>query len=113
MTYCEACQGAGLVPWVSKDNPKPNADISVKDMHYAVCLCEVGRTFRVATNNGRKVAPLWRVWCAREQVDPSRVFMLEDVYSAEELAAWGFQKATPLQVDREAALQAAGKKVKR
>lgn len=78
----------------------------------AVCLCDAGQEYRRATNEGRRTVPLWRVWCAVHQVDPSRVFLLEDVYSGAELEAAGLRKA-PVSLSREAALLAAGRKVKR
>ncbi len=78
---------------------------------YAVCLCEAGQVYRRATNEGRDTVPLWRVWCAVHQVDPSRVFLLEQVYSAEELASVGLGASTD-PVSREAALLAKGGRVR-
>lgn len=107
---CHECH-EGLIPMVPHDFAQPLEQATFADFIFAVCLCDKGRTMRNATNNKHSVAPLWRVWCAKYQVDPSRVVMVEDVCTAKELAAAGFQKAAP--IDREAALQAAGKKSKR
>lgn len=96
---CQACEGRGLLvqEWTNAD---PD---------FAICLCETGRVWRQASNNGHATVPLWRVWCARWQVDPGRMYLLEDVYSASELAAVGLAVTAPT-VNREAALLAAGKK---
>lgn len=105
---CATCQDTGFYPFVDAENTAPAEAITVADLHFAVCLCEVGQSLRRGENNGRRTVSLWRVWCAREQVDPSRVFLLEEVFSAEELAAAGLRRvAAPL--SREAALLAAGR----
>lgn len=108
---CEACDGIGLVPYLPMDFPKPDAEAVFADLHFAVCLCSAGQAFRVDKNERHSVAPMWRVWCAREQVDPSRVAMLEDVFDTEELQAAGFIKP-PAEFNREAAMLAAGKRKK-
>lgn len=79
---------------------------------FGVCLCDAGQAMRRTENEGRAVTPLWRVWCALHQVDPSRVSMLEDVFTADELTAVGLRKA-PANISREAALLAAGRKAKK
>ena len=96
---CTTCEDKGLVavPWT--DAPDD----------YAVCLCPIGRGLRTTKNYKSAVAPLWEVWAAREQVDPSRVRMLETLLSEDELKARGFSLGVPSRVDREAALLAAGK----
>lgn len=109
---CPICDGTGLYPFVDAENPKPNAAIVAADLYFAVCLCEAGQSFRAADNNGRRTAPLWQLWCAHHRVDPSRVFLLEEVLSAVELTALGFRRA-PTSISRESALLAAGRKVKR
>lgn len=106
---CLACDDRGLVPFVDRDNPKPNAAITVADLFFAVCLCAVGRTYRRRENEGRKVPPLSLVWCAREQVSPERICMIEDAYSADELKAAGLSVKPP-SLSREAALLARGRK---
>jgi hypothetical protein len=76
---------------------------------FAVCLCEMGLRLRVDRNHtAASVAPLWRVWCAREQVDPSRMFLIEEVLTPSELRERGVREE-PTVMDREAALLAAGK----
>lgn len=80
---------------------------------FAVCLCRVGQTLRRSSNEGHLVAPLWHVWCAREQVDASRVVPLEDVLTVEELEARGL-RVQPGQIpSREASLLAAGRAQKK
>ena len=111
MIHCEACEGAGLIAFLPHDSPKSEADAGKDDLHFAVCLCAVGQAFRLDTNEGRRVAPQWRLWCAREKVDPSRVAMVEDVYDKADLEAAGLVSAAPTP-DRHAALLAAGKKRK-
>jgi hypothetical protein len=59
---------------------------------YGLCLCSSGEEMRRTSNHGHPVTPLWRVWCAREQVDPRLVRPIEDVLTPEELAALGFRE---------------------
>lgn len=80
---------------------------------FAVCLCPAGEAWRVAMNHGTPTVPRWRVWCAQWQVDPARVFMVEDVWTAEELAAVGLGVEPVAPITREAALLAASKRAKR
>jgi hypothetical protein len=99
---CPTCADKGLLrlPW--DDDAEPGI---------GVCLCAAGLAMRVNRNRGREVLPLWRVWCAREQVDPARVYLLEDVLSAEELAEEGLTvQPKGAGQDREAALLAAARK---
>lgn len=95
---CSVCHDKGIVslPWT--DAPDD----------YAVCLCSIGRAMRSTKNYKATVMPLWKVWCAREQVHPSRMSMIEDWLPDEELAAHGWLTQAPA-VDREAALLAASK----
>jgi hypothetical protein len=81
-------------------------------LEIAVCLCPSGQVYRQATNNGRVVEALWQVWCAVHQVEPGRVYLMEQVWSAEELAAAGLRPAAA-PANRAAALLAAGQKGKR
>ncbi len=97
---CQVCGGLGMLiqPWTDAD---PD---------YAICLCPASMWYRSDENAGRKTGYYgWQVWCAREQVDPARVFKLEDIYSAKELAAVGLS-VRPVNFSREAALLAAGKR---
>jgi hypothetical protein len=96
---CETCDGLGMLIQEWTDAPHD----------FAVCLCQAGQAFRVAENRGRRTVPHWRVWCSRWQVDPSRVFLLEEVYSRDELAAAGLT-AQPTAISREASLLAAGRR---
>lgn len=79
---------------------------------FGVCLCLEGLRMRVDRNNGNAVAPLWMLWCAREQVDPSRIFLLEEVLTPAELADKGLAKQAEIET-REAALLRIGKRSKR
>ncbi len=64
---------------------------------YGICLCPMGERMRARhTWRGRQAdIPVWRVWCAREQVDPALVRPIEDVLGGEELAARGFHELAP------------------
>jgi hypothetical protein len=73
---CDICAGKGLVTLNWADAPP----------EYAVCLCQQGLAMRV-TRDGSFA--LWEVWAAREGVDPSRVWRLEDVLTPEELRERG------------------------
>lgn len=95
---CPVCAGKGLVRLNWADAAE----------EYAVCLCDVGQALRSTQNYQAIVVPLWQVWAAREHVDPSRIVMLEDVLTVEELAERGFRVA-PDADTREAALLAAGR----
>lgn len=97
---CDHCVN-GLRPMEWTD-ARPGDPVDV-----AVCLCEAGQVYRRAENEGHKTVPLWRVWCAAHQVDPSRVFMLEDIYTADELRAVGLLPAVVEAKTREAAILAA------
>lgn len=111
---CRQCDGQGLYPFVDLKNPKPDTAVDAGDLYFAVCLCEAGQAFRKAENEGVRTAPLWAVWCARNHVDLSRLFLIEDVLTVEELAAAGLRMpsaSTP--PSREAALLAAGRRPKR
>lgn len=99
---CDHCVN-GLRPLEWTD-ARPGDPIDV-----AVCLCDAGQAYRRAENEGHATVPLWRVWCAVHQVDPSRVFMLEQIYSRDELAAVGLV-ASAAPASREAALLARGKR---
>lgn len=103
---CDLCTD-GFVPFVPKDHLKPVADTTAADLYFAVCLCPTGQVWRNRENNGRKVAPLWAVWCARNQVDYRRVVMLESVYTASELAEAGL--GHPEEQNRATALLARGR----
>lgn len=104
---CVACDDVGIVPFVAADNPKPDADIDADDLLFAICLCDAGARLRRERNDHQKVAPLWRVWCAREGVDPSRVCLIESVYDTDTLRTAGLSVLRPMP-DRRAALLAEG-----
>lgn len=81
---CSTCSDKGIVKVNWSDVP----------CDYAVCLCPAGESMRSTVNNSRHVSPRWRVWAAREQVNPETVWMLEDVCTPEELAERGFRELT-------------------
>lgn len=95
---CQVCQDKGIVTVNWADAPH----------EYAVCLCATGQALRSTSNFTSRVTPLWVVWAAREGVNPSAVWMIEDVLTGEELTALGLFIA-PVSLDREAALLAAGR----
>jgi hypothetical protein len=98
------CGGKGIVVLNWSDAPHD----------YAVCLCETGERYRMDRNHGRRVTPQWAIWCAREGIAPSRMYLLEEALTAEELAEAGFgnlDRQTPR--SREAALLEAGKRSSR
>jgi hypothetical protein len=100
---CPTCADKGLLrlPW--DDDAEPGI---------GVCLCPAAAWYRSNKNAGKTVSVYgWQVWCAREQVDPARVYLLEDVLSAEELAEEGLTvQPKGAGQDREAALLAAARK---
>lgn len=98
---CTTCNGKGLAV--------ANWDGSPPD--YAVCLCPMGVQMRTDVNGGKQTGfALWQVWAYTNQVDPSRIFLLEEVLTPAELAARGLVAAQQQGGhSREAALLAAGK----
>lgn len=98
MKACHVCGDHGIVRANWSDAPDD----------FVLCLCPVGLQWRSLSNDS---TPLYMVWCARNAVPPSRLFLLEEVLTPAELAERGFQwPATPTAVAREAALMAAGKR---
>lgn len=95
---CQHCGDKGLVT-LNWSNTSPD---------YGLCLCSVGLQLRREDNAGKPCVPLWRVWCAREQVDPARVLRLEDVLLEDELRERGWLLGAPPEA-REAALLSASK----
>lgn len=91
---CRECE-AGVVPFVWESNSKPDDAIGAEDLCFAMCLCEDGQKMRAYRNgmDERSDFALWQLWAAREQVDPARVFRLEDVFPADVLARAGFNRA--------------------
>lgn len=99
---CMTCGDKGIVRLNWEDAPED----------FAICLCDAARWYRSDENAGRHTGVYgWQVWCAREQIDPSRMFLLEEVLTAEELRAAGLTKSNTvdLEVSREAFLLAQGK----
>lgn len=99
---CHSCGDKGMirVPWT---------DDKAED-DFAICLCDVGQDMRNTRNAGKETGyALWQVWCAQNQVQPSRIYLMEEILTPAELAERGFGPASAVPVDREAALLAAGK----
>jgi hypothetical protein len=98
---CDVCSDRGIliVDWPAEGEPQ-----------YALCLCPAAAWYRRNTNAGKTVAYGWQVWCAVNQVAPERVARLEELYSAEELAAVGLGETGVLPADREAVLLKAARK---
>lgn len=99
---CSTCDDKGIIRVTWNDAPDD----------YAVCLCPIGQAMRSESNAGKLTGyALWQVWAFREQVDPSRVFFLEEVLTPTELAAKGFQKPVETtHATREAALLAGSRR---
>ncbi len=99
MTDCSSCAGKGLIRLNWADAPD----------EYALCLCAAGQAWREDANNGKPTNSLWHLWCAIEGVDQDRVWCIEDVLTADELAQRGFGKAVAAAESREVALLKAAK----
>lgn len=69
---CPLCHGKGIVR-VRYEDGSPD--------EFGVCRCDVGQRLRLAkTAVGKKAShALWHVWATREQVQPSRVAMVEEL----------------------------------
>ena len=78
---CPSCNGHGLFKVCYHEGDPTD---------YALCLCKAGEAMRCARNNGKPVTPQWQVWAHRQGIDPARVAPMEDLLTAEELAARGF-----------------------
>lgn len=96
---CQSCADVGMirVPWSNAPDD------------FAICLCDAGREMRNETNVKDTGYALWQVWAAKEQVDPSRVYCLEEILTPQEITERGFTMQ-PVQATREAALLAAGRR---
>jgi hypothetical protein len=71
MSGCGLCGDKGIVR-VRYESGEPD--------DFAVCRCAVGIRMRTTQNAGRETGyALWEVWASREQVDPERIFLIEDV----------------------------------
>ena len=95
---CHHCGGYGIAiqEWTDAD---PD---------FAICVCPASLWFRARAG---EQAYGWQVWCSVHQVEPSRVFKLEELYTPQELATAGL--VMPKQdMSREAALLAAGRRRK-
>jgi hypothetical protein len=99
---CATCRDVGIV--------KLNF---LEGDEYGICLCPMGERMRGAVNNGHAAAPLWQVWCAREQVDPALVHPIEDVLTVQELADRGFTELTAASATDAIAAAARNRKAKR
>lgn len=96
---CSSCQDKGIIRLNWADAPED----------FALCLCRVGQVMRSDVNHGRKTSPRWYAWCGMNNVDVSRVVLIEDVLTPAELSERGFHTAEP-EANREAALLAASRK---
>jgi hypothetical protein len=61
---------------------------------FAICLCKAGERMRIATNNGKPVTPQWQVWAFTQGIPLEHVCPMEDVLTADEMAARGFTELT-------------------
>ena len=79
MTGCPVCGGAVGIVRVRYHDGAPDA--------FGVCFCPAGLQMRNTTNGATRTAyPLWMLWAAREQVDPTQVAMVEELLTDAELA---------------------------
>jgi hypothetical protein len=108
VSLCASCEDRGIVPFVPLDGP-PDDAVTADDLHFAICLCDVGKDLRWDKNEKARTVPRWRVWAAKEQIQPSRVCLVEEAFSGAELIAAGLA-AERRADDRSVALLAAGRK---
>jgi hypothetical protein len=80
---CSTCQDIGIVKLNFQEGDE-----------YGICLCPKGEEMRRSANSRHAVAPLWRVWAAQQQIDPSRIHPIEDVLTPAELTERGFAELT-------------------
>lgn len=110
---CPACKDRGIVPFVDVTNPKADTDVTAADLLFAICCCPgVAHWLRSDENAGRLTGYYgWQVWAAVEQIDPSRVYLLEEILMPDELQAAGCGGVAPgvVEQSREAALLSQGK----
>ncbi len=82
---CSICadKGIAIVNWADAER------------EFAVCVCPTGKSLRETQNAYRNTAyPRWKVWAAREGIDPAKIHMLEDVLEEAELRAQGLPPPT-------------------
>lgn len=96
---CPSCNGVGVFRVAYKDGSPSD---------FALCLCKVGEVMRCATNNGKPVTPQWQVWAFRNGIPIEHVAPMEDLLTADEMAARGFKELTT-QADALSAIAAAAK----
>jgi hypothetical protein len=54
---------------------------------FGVCVCQASHWYRSDMNAGKHTGIFgWQVWAAREQVDPWRVFFIEELLDDDEMA---------------------------
>lgn len=91
---CPACEDKGIVRMAWTDSPEPG---------FLLCLCAAGMAWRNDQNNGKTTTPLWMVWCAKHQVPHEAVYLIEGVFTPEELREKGLIPP-PSDASREAVL---------
>lgn len=78
---CKSCGDFGICVIFYEDNSTV----------YAICLCLAGEHWRrTQTFKGERTDPLWHVWAHQHGVPYSKIRMLEDAVTPEELQARGF-----------------------
>ena len=91
---CALCGDKGVVVVNWADAPR----------EFAVCLCPVGKSLRETQNAyTTDQVPRWRVWAAREGIDPDTMHLLEDVLTEAEQRASGFAEPPATHLDAVAA----------
>lgn len=75
---CQACADKGIIR-LKYHNGTPD--------EFGICVCSAGRWYRSDVNAGKHTGFFgWQVWAYREQVDPTRVFLVEELLDAAEMA---------------------------
>lgn len=75
---CQACQDKGIIRLRYHDGSLDE---------FGVCVCEAARWYRSDMNAGKHTGFFgWQVWAHREQIDPARVFLIEELLDADEIA---------------------------
>lgn len=75
---CQACGDKGIIRLRYHDGSPDE---------FGVCVCQAARWYRSDMNAGAHTGIFgWQVWAYREQVDPSRVFLIEELLDDDEMA---------------------------
>jgi hypothetical protein len=74
---CAACEDRGVIRFRYHDGSPDE---------FGVCLCRAASGLRSNANAGKRTGIYgWHVWAAREQIDPARVFLVEELLDDDEM----------------------------